>query len=595
MVKAFNKDSKNQTNKSFKSKSIKDRKSADGIKYIKANKVKKDVDDETLQIRRLYNKLMLKKELKKEEIIKKIIDLMKSNYTLYAFKHDGCRVLQGCIKYGSKAQRKLIITSLKDSIYELCIKKYSIYLALKMWKYSDKDQQEVLSDMIIGKLSHIIKNSSGQMFINFVFANTSSSIQQKLVKSYMKKILKVDIEAVKSFAAGDSKIEVDEEVKEEVENIEVDEEEDVEDDENEDEEKPEKEGNILLKRKEGFLTEKFKEEIKKTLELALEKKTFTNSIFHSALSQIFDYLESDVKIYLSELFDDDLDSFLSTKPGVELAIRLYIVSSAKTKKKIIKKIFKDNWTDSLLSNENNLILIIKFLLSTDDTKLSTKQLLKPLVIYSEKTDYHLLAKLVYGILCPGRLNKILDYNLDSSSKKDNIKIKEELLNDISSSIVNMINMNTSSFLIDNDLNGFLIEYVSFLLNINSCEVLLNLNDVIVKFMKFEIENNKSEAISLGNAHFVIVNILKKVILQEKNVAFEQSLTVLFEQYSQLIIDYFNEFITTKGVFIVLTIYESNKFGAKIRDVIKVRRAELERVFNENPKSKGVEILLKKSK
>lgn len=595
MVKAFNKDSKNQTNKSFKSKSIKDRKSADGIKYIKANKVKKDVDDETLQIRRLYNKLMLKKELKKEEIIKKIIDLMKSNYTLYAFKHDGCRVLQGCIKYGSKAQRKLIITSLKDSIYELCIKKYSIYLALKMWKYSDKDQQEVLSDMIIGKLSHIIKNSSGQMFINFVFANTSSSIQQKLVKSYMKKILKVDIEAVKSFAAGDSKIEVDEEVKEEVENIEVDEEEDVEDDENEDEEKPEKEGNILLKRKEGFLTEKFKEEIKKTLELALEKKTFTNSIFHSALSQIFDYLESDVKIYLSELFDDDLDSFLSTKPGVELAIRLYIVSSAKTKKKIIKKIFKDNWTDSLLSNENNLILIIKFLLSTDDTKLSTKQLLKPLVIYSEKTDFHLLAKLVYGILCPGRLNKILDYNLDSSSKKDNIKIKEELLNDISSSIVNMINMNTSSFLIDNDLNGFLIEYVSFLLNINSCEVLLNLNDVIVKFMKFEIENNKSEAISLGNAHFVIVNILKKVILQEKNVAFEQSLTVLFEQYSQLIIDYFNEFITTKGVFIVLTIYESNKFGAKIRDVIKVRRAELERVFNENPKSKGVEILLKKSK
>lgn len=595
MVKAFNKDSKNQTNKSFKSKSIKDRKSADGIKYIKANKVKKDVDDETLQIRRLYNKLMLKKELKKEEIIKKIIDLMKSNYTLYAFKHDGCRVLQGCIKYGSKAQRKLIITSLKDSIYELCIKKYSIYLALKMWKYSDKDQQEVLSDMIIGKLSHIIKNSSGQMFINFVFANTSSSIQQKLVKSYMKKILKVDIEAVKSFAAGDSKIEVDEEVKEEVENIEVDEEEDVDDDENEDEEKPEKEGNILLKRKEGFLTEKFKEEIKKTLELALEKKTFTNSIFHSALSQIFDYLESDVKIYLSELFDDDLDSFLSTKPGVELAIRLYIVSSAKTKKKIIKKIFKDNWTDSLLSNENNLILIIKFLLSTDDTKLSTKQLLKPLVIYSEKTDFHLLAKLVYGILCPGRLNKILDYNLDSSSKKDNIKIKEELLNDISSSIVNMINMNTSSFLIDNDLNGFLIEYVSFLLNINSCEVLLNLNDVIVKFMKFEIENNKSEAISLGNAHFVIVNILKKVILQEKNVAFEQSLTVLFEQYSQLIIDYFNEFITTKGVFIVLTIYESNKFGAKIRDVIKVRRAELERVFNENPKSKGVEILLKKSK
>ena len=34
MVKAFNKDSKNQTNKSFKSKSIKDRKSADGIKYM---------------------------------------------------------------------------------------------------------------------------------------------------------------------------------------------------------------------------------------------------------------------------------------------------------------------------------------------------------------------------------------------------------------------------------------------------------------------------------------------------------------------------------------------------------------------------------
>lgn len=139
---------------------------------------------------------------------------------------------------------------------------------------------------------------------------------------------------------------------------------------------------------------------------------------------IFDHLDSDVKAYLSELFDDDTEVFLSTKPGIELAVRLYTVSSAKTKKKIIKKIFKDEWADTLLSNENNLILVIKMLLATDDTKLTKKSLLKPLVIYADKTDFRLLIKVAYGIINPGKVNKILEYSADSSSKKTLINFKK---------------------------------------------------------------------------------------------------------------------------------------------------------------------------
>ena len=282
--------------------------------------------------------VFLQKETKKVEIIKRILELMKGNYTEFAFKHDGCRTLQGCLKYGSKEQRKTIISILKDSVYDLCIKKYSIYLALKLWKFAEKEEQESLVKCIVSKLSHIIKVSSGQTFINFVFANASPSIQQMIIDSYMHKILKVSLKSVKSFYSANEKDVVLEPVEETDNKMEVDE----EDSEANSNEEVIEEYNILMSRREGYLTEKFKEEIKKTLETALEKKTHTNSVFHAALSQIFDFLDVDVKTYLSELFDDDFDVFLSTKPGIELACRLFIVSSAKTKKKIIKIVFKDD-------------------------------------------------------------------------------------------------------------------------------------------------------------------------------------------------------------------------------------------------------------
>jgi len=47
---------------------------------------------------------------------------------------------------------------------------------------------------------------------------------------------------------------------------------------------------------------------------------------------------------------------------------LYVVASSKTKKKYIKKVFKEDWVNSVLSFEFNNILVSKVLLSTDDTK-----------------------------------------------------------------------------------------------------------------------------------------------------------------------------------------------------------------------------------
>ena len=72
-------------------------------RFVKSNN-KAQIDPTTKEMRSLYNKLMQNTKSDKSLLIKKIIALIGDKYETYCYKHDGCRVLQGCLKYGSKEQ-----------------------------------------------------------------------------------------------------------------------------------------------------------------------------------------------------------------------------------------------------------------------------------------------------------------------------------------------------------------------------------------------------------------------------------------------------------------------------------------------------------
>ena len=112
------------------------RKDKGGIKMVRGNRKVKTVSEGTKTLRQLYNKLMSKdkKAANKIDIINKVLKQIDGNFSEVCFKHDGCRVLQGSLKYGSNDQRKTIINKLMPLLYDIINGKYSIFLSQKIFK-----------------------------------------------------------------------------------------------------------------------------------------------------------------------------------------------------------------------------------------------------------------------------------------------------------------------------------------------------------------------------------------------------------------------------------------------------------------------------
>jgi hypothetical protein len=56
------------------------------------------------------------------------------------YKHDGCRVIQALLKYGSVKQRDLLTEKIKEDFVHLMTNKYSHYLASKAYHYAPNDE-----------------------------------------------------------------------------------------------------------------------------------------------------------------------------------------------------------------------------------------------------------------------------------------------------------------------------------------------------------------------------------------------------------------------------------------------------------------------
>lgn len=559
-------------------------------------KRRRELDSDTLELRRLYNKLMQKNDSKKEDIIQKIFGIIKENYKEFVFKHDGGRIIQGCIKYGNNDQRTLLINQLKDLVADSAMKKYSIYLSIKIWKYADATQREQILKLVLKKLTALIKSPSGEMFLNYLISNCSSVQKEMLVAEYLKYVLKSTEEEIKNLkirenitprqrkesidsndsfeiintkqkSKSKSKMEIDDEVKVPLTH--------------------EDESNIIIKKTEGYGAQTFVEALKQKLELILEKECHRNYIFHHAMNKIFDYLDIDTKAYISDLFNDDFESFLFYKDSMELACRMWTVCSTKNRKKIIKKVFKDSWCQNILSFEFNSIFISKVLLFTDDTKLTNKFVLKPLIAYCYENDFKLFISILDKILFHEKLCDFgLIYNTDSTNKKSKLKIQHELLNYCKDDIVGMFKTNTEQFFTQKELSIFIVRFIEALisnkLNINiesdqkfkNDQLISDITKEILKVFfshfKYDFLNNKEKLIDHKEGHYGIIQLLKKLIAPELESTEEikQVISEFVISFIDLLKDNFNITVSHKSVFALLIIYESKVYGEKLFSFLK---------------------------
>ena len=553
-------------------------------RFVKSTK--SQVDPTTKEMRSLYNKLMQNTKSDKSVLIKKIISLIGDKYESYCYKHDGCRVLQGCLKYGSKEQKNKLIEGLLPFLFKIICGKYSIYLANKIFKYADNDQKKkILNETIKPNFINLLKYSGGITFTKTIFMYSNTNYQDELIDLYIKEYFKIPLEKIKIIR----ETEVNNK-KEDNEDIEM-----------KDEEKKENKDNIIVDNSEQNLeAEDIIKKIKAHLEKQLEKNINKNFIFHGFLNKIFDYLDEKTQIYITELFDDDISFFMDSYYGYELIMKMYSVSSAKTRKKIIKYV-RDNM-ETFLQDEKGTYFIIKIILFTDDTVNVNKIFMNAIM---DKLDANIVEnknclKIIWNIISP--FNKkcnnvqqqnLLNYSTPNSNKKPLEKRIGEILENIFEKIFKIINFEIKFLIKDILFSQFLTDFIQFLSQKNEIEKLETRIKTIVSYLEEDYKNNKdnlNECVLMDKVgQFTIKRIFKDLI--EIDGEANKYGKKFAEKLANIMKADLDKFLDSRAVFLIVMIMENkdtkkylSKELGKFKGIIMKNK--------DNEKLKGMQLLAK---
>ena len=525
-------------------------------RFVKSTK--SQVDPTTKEMRSLYNKLMQNTKSDKSVLIKKIISLIGDKYESYCYKHDGCRVLQGCLKYGSKEQKNKLIEGLK---------------------------KKILNETIKPNFINLLKYSGGITFTKTIFMYSNTNYQDELIDLYIKEYFKIPLEKIKIIKES------------EVNNKK----EDNEDIEMKDEEKKENKDNIIVDNSEQNLeAEDIIKKIKAHLEKQLEKNINKNFIFHGFLNKIFDYLDEKTQIYITELFDDDISFFMDSYYGYELIMKMYSVSSAKTRKKIIKYV-RDNM-ETFLQDEKGTYFIIKIILFTDDTVNINKIFMNAIM---DKLDANIVEnknclKIIWNIISP--FNKkcnnvqqqnLLNYSTPNSNKKPLEKRIGEILENIFEKIFKIINFEIKFLIKDILFSQFLTDFIQFLSQKNEIEKLETIINTIVSYIEEDYKNNKdnlNECVLMDKVgQFTIKRIFKDLI--EIDGEANKYGKKFAEKLANIMKSDLDKFLDSRAVFLIVMIMENkdtkkylSKELGKFKGIIMKNK--------DNEKLKGMQLLAK---
>ena len=556
-------------------------------RFVKQTKTQ--IDPTTKEMRSLYNKLMQNTKSDKSLLIKKILSIIGENYENYCYKHDGCRVLQGCLKYGSKEQRNKIIESLMPFLFKIICGKYSIYLGNKIFKYSDNEQKKkILEDIIKPNFINLLKYSGGITFTKTVFMYSNTNYQDELIDLYIKEYFKIPLEKIKLIK--------------EAENLNKDKnDEDKDEDIKMKDEENEKKDNIIIDNSEkNYEAEDIIKKLKEHLEKQLEKNINKNFIFHGFLNKIFDYLDEKTQIYITELFDDDISFFMDSYYGYELIMKMYSISSAKTRKKIIKYV-RDKM-DTFISDEKGTYFIIKIILFTDDTVSVNKIFMNAIM---DKLDTNMVEnknclKIIWNIISP--FNKkcnnvqqqnLLNYSSKNSNKKSLDKRQKEILDNIFEKLFKIVNYGIRFLIKDILFSHFLTDFILFLAQKNEIEKLENIINNIIQYLEEDYKNNKDNVNNCALAdkvgQFTVKRIFKDLIENEgeankygKNFA---------EKIAKIMKPDLDKFLDSRAVFLIVMIMENKDTKTFLSKEIEKFRGDIMK-NKDNEKLKGMQLLSK---
>ena len=555
-------------------------------RFVKSTK--SQIDPTTKEMRSLYNKLMQNTKADKSSLVKKLMTIIGEKYESYCYKHDGCRVLQGCLKYGNKEQRNKLIEGLLPFLFKIICGKYSIYLANKIFKYADNEQKKkILNETIKPNFISLLKYSGGITFTKTIFMYSNTNYQDELIDLYIKEYLAIPLEKIKLIKESENKNNKNENN----EDIEMKKGDKINDNE---------ENIIISTTEKNFEAEDIIKKIKTHLEKQLEKNINKNFIFHGFLNKIFDYLDEKTQIYITELFDDDISFFMDSYYGYELIMKMYSVSSAKTRKKIIKYV-RDN-LETFLSDEKGTYFIIKIILFTDDTVNVNKIFMNAIM---DKLDANIVEnknclKIIWNIISP--FNKkcntiqqqnLLNFSTPNSNKKSLEKRQGEILENIFEKIFKIINYDIKFLIKDILFSHFLTDFILFLSLKNEIEKIETIINTIISYIEDDYKSNKD---TLNNCvlmdkvgQYTIKRIFKDLIdIKGEGNKYGKNFG---EKLANIMKKDFEKFLDSRAVFLIVMIVE-NKETKKYLSKELGKYKELIMKNKDNDKLKGIQLLSK---
>lgn len=288
--------------KKSKKRDIKDGIKSKNFKY----KDQKEDDDEVgknmAELKRYYNQLRIKKgELKpnkeqREELVNNCFQLIGTDYRKFAFKHDGCRILQCMLKRGTVEQKKTIIGHLIELFGELMIYKYSYHLASKMVQFcDDEEQKKKLLSIAMQKVGTYIMHIYASEVIEQLFNLGTWTQKKQLLHSFYGNFFLIlqenQAKSIRSLVK----------------------------------EKP------MLK--DGILT-KLESLSHKLIDKGLIRHTIAQSILYDYMSIADAEQQNELLTLLSETFP----ALLGSKQGLKVACGLFAIASSKERRAIVKTI-----------------------------------------------------------------------------------------------------------------------------------------------------------------------------------------------------------------------------------------------------------------
>ncbi|XP_033737990.1 pumilio homolog 3-like [Pecten maximus] len=354
------------------------------------------------------------KEKRRSELCSELMTMVKGNMKELSFAHDTARVLQCLVQYGTPDKREEVFSELKDQMCVMAKSKYAKFIVKKFLVYGTKVHRNAVIKSFKGSVRKLIRHKEASDVVEFAYNEYAIAAQRLslLEEFYGPSFMLFKTPDVKSL---DQMLLV----------------------------QPDKRDMILSNMKDALLP-------------LIEKEVLKHTMVHRVFFEFFVYASDKMRTDMVESLRDCVIHMMHTRDGSRVAMYCFWYGTAKDRKVIIKS-FKTHVVKICKEEHGHMVLLAMFDV-VDDTKIVQKAVLEEMLksLNEVATDQHGRKVLLYLLsprdphhFHPDIVRVLVEGDKNPHSKKDKAVRHRELLEFVSSQLLQYIVDNTRDMVLDN--------------------------------------------------------------------------------------------------------------------------------------------------